>query len=213
MRPRSGAILTIVAGFVGLVLAASASHRPGAAAATSGPPSATPARSRALPIDWGSAGQQARSGVNERGRGINFKFIAANRAVINQITIPVLLPTDPNLAAGLRIFPNGDFYTVSTSAGGMSLVLTGGGRAFPLSPATAGVLPNGDLAARIPADGVVIEQTEAGIDASFTRFGAAYSIALECAKSHADPRCKTDAYVRGVIARLMVVVPTAGGGA
>ncbi len=123
----------------------------------------------------------------------------------------MLLPGDPGLAPELKIFPNGAFYTASSSASGMSVVITGAGRAFALAPGTARGLPQGELATRVPADGVVIEQTEAGVDASFSRFGASYSVALECAQSHNDPRCRDDAYVRGLVARMMVVMPTTGG--
>lgn len=213
MRPRSGALLIVAAGLAVLALATAVKPHAVAVAATAGPPSTSPARSRALPIDWPAANKQARVPVNGRGQRVNLRFIAANRAAIDQVTIPVLLPGDPDLAPALRIFPNGAFYTVSSSSGGMSFVLTGAGRAFPLAPGTAKALPGGELSSRIPTDGVVIEPTEAGIDASFGRYGATYSIALECAQSHADPRCKDDGYLRGVMARLMVVVPSAGAGA
>ncbi len=164
-----------------------------------------PGGSRPLAVDWTAVRRLANAPVNQRGQAVNAKFIAANRGGINSVTIPVLLPGEPDLAPGLRFFPNGDFYTVSSSSNGMSFVLSGAGRAFPLPPATARGLPNGSLKSRIPADGIVIEQTEAGIDASFNRYGAAYSIALECAKSHDDPRCKDAVYLRGVISRLVVV--------
>jgi hypothetical protein len=73
-------------------------------------------------------------------------------------------------------------------------------------PAAARRLPHADLRARIPTDGVVIEHTEFGLDASFSRFGAAYSISLECADP-TDRRCIDDAFVRGLISRLTVVIP------
>jgi hypothetical protein len=212
MRPRSWALLTVVLGLALIVLAVQVSHWRAADAATSGPSSTDPGRSRALAVDWTSANKQARVPVNERGARVNLKFIAANRAMIDQLAIPMLLPSEPDLAAGLRLFPNGAFYSLSSSANGMSFMMTGAGRAFPLSPGAAKGLPQGQLSSRVPADGIVIEQTEAGIDASFTRFGVAYSIALECAQNHNDTRCKDDTYVRGVIGRLMVVTPGAGGG-
>jgi hypothetical protein len=205
-------LLTVVGGVCCLALAASMRTEPGAVAATSGPPSTTPARSRALAIDWAAANKQARVPLNQRGQRVNAGFIAANRAAIDQVNIPVLLPGDPELGSSLRIFPNGAFYTVSASASGMSFVMTGAGRAFPLAPSTAKALPKGELAARMPGDGIVIEQTEAGVDASFSRYGATYSISLECAQSHNDSRCKDDSYIRAMIGRLMVVVPAGGGG-
>ena len=206
MRGRTGALLTVVAGAGALAIAASAQQQRQLAAAVA-PPS--PAQSRPMAIDWGAAQKEARSGVTERGRALNAKFIAANRAEIAKVAIPVLLPGDPDLAQNLRIFGNGAYYTASTSSNGMSCVLTGSGRAFPLSPRTVRALPRAGLADRIPADGVAIEGTEGGLDASFSRFGASYSISLEC-RTPTDPRCNDQSYVRGVIARLTVVIPGSG---
>ena len=203
MRPRTGALLTVAAGIACLALAVSAQPRLLARRAFL----PTPGQSTPMPIDWAVAGRMAKTGVNVRGQTVNAKFLIANKAAIDKVSIPVLLPGEPDLAPGLRFFPNGAFYAVSSSYNGMSFVLTGAGRAFPLSPVTARGLPTGDLSSRIPADGIVIEQAEAGIDAGFTRYGAAYSINLECAKKTFDPRCKDESYIRGVIARLMTVVP------
>ncbi len=165
-------------------------------------------QSRALAIDLKGAGVEAKGAPTQRGRRINLRFIAANQALIDQTTIPVLLPSEPPLARNLMIFPNGAHYAISSHSGGMSFHLTGHGRAFDLAPAAVRRLPRADFRARIPADGVVIEHSESGIDASFNRFGAAYSISLECADP-ADRRCNDEMFVRGLIQRLMVVIPGA----
>jgi hypothetical protein len=204
MHPLKGVLLIGTAVASGLWASASAQTRPSIFAAA---PPPRPGQSQPLPIDRASAAQAANSPVNARGRGVNSKFISANAPAINSIQIPVLLPGDPDLAPGLRIFPNGPFYTASSKSNGMSFVLMGSGRAFPVSPGAAKGLPGGSLAGRIPADGIVIDGSEAGINASFNRFGAAYSISLECANPKTDPRCNNPAYIRGLIGRLMVVVP------
>ena len=174
---------------------------------TNAPPRGGPGQSQPLAVDRTAAARMANSGVNTRGRAVDAKFISANAAAINSVQIPVLLPGDPDLAANLRIFPNGPFYTVSSKSPGMALVLIGSGRAFPLSPGAAKALPGASLAGRIPADGIVIDGSESGISASFNRFGASYSISLECALPMIDPRCTSPAYIRGVIARLTVIMP------
>jgi len=162
---------------------------------------------RLLALDMQGARTQARAPINQRGKAINLRFIAANKVLIDQISIPVLLPSEPPLAEHLRIFPNEAHYAISsTGQGGLSFHMTGHGKAFDLMPAAVRRLPHADLRARIPADGVVIEHTEFGLDASFNRFGAAYSISLECADP-ADPRCTNDGYIRSLISRLMVVIP------
>src|SRR4051794_9268424 len=127
MRPRTGALLTVAVGVVGLALAASA-QQPRLVATEEGPP--PPGLSRPLAIDWESVDRQRRSAVNERGLAVNAKFLVANRSEIAKIAIPVMLPIDPDMAANLRIFANGPFYSASSSSNGMSLVITGSGRAF-----------------------------------------------------------------------------------
>ena len=203
MTPRQAAMVLFAAGVAGIALAASAQQRPIFTAARS---PAAPGQSQPLAVDWKGASQQARGALNQRGQRANIKVIAANRAKIDTVAIPVLLPGDPDLAANLRFFPNGAFYTASSSSNGMSFVITGSGRGFPLGARTVRGLPGGDLKSRIPADGILIAQTEAGLDASFSRFGVSYSISLECA-SRTDTRCTDEGYVRGVIARMTVVVP------
>ncbi len=205
MRPRTGALLVVATGLATLALAASAQQQRSLAAARATP--AQPGQSRPLAIDWNAVDQQTKAGANIRGQAVGARMIAAHRAEIDQIAIPVMLPTDPDLTGNLRIFANGPFYTASASSNGMSLMLQGSGRSFGLSPRTARALPGASMASRIPADGIVIEQTEAGIDASWTRFGASYALALECAKSHADKRCADGAYAKGVIGRMVVVKP------
>ncbi len=208
---RAGAVVFLACWTAAAGLSLTASAQPTAGPFTSAPPPA-PGSSRPLAIDWGTAGRLRQSPVNERGRGVNAKFITANRAAIDQVQIPVLLPGDPDLAANLRFFPNGAFYAVSSRTTGMAFLLTGAGKAFPVPPGTARGLPGGSLAGRIPADGILIEHGESGVDASFSRFGAAYSISLACDNPAADPRCAGDAYIKGVIGRLAVVLPTSRGG-
>ncbi len=111
------------------------------------------------------------------------------------------------MLANARLFVHGDFFTLSLFDRGMSLVITGHARAFPLSDGAAGVLPSGGLAGVIPADGVVIEPGEAGLDADFSRFGAVYGVSLQCDDLDQDARCHDEGYVRSLISGLTVVLP------
>lgn len=174
------------------------------------PPRADPSAPQPLVVDWTASKRYAENG-NGRGGRVTAGFVAKNRGAIDSLSVPVLLPGDPDLVAGLRLFSHGDFYTVSTTAHGMTFLMTGHSRAYPLPPGAAKGLGRGGLAGRIPADGVVIEGNENGLNADFTRFGAVYSIALDCKDRLADPRCGSDAYVRGVIARMTVVTPAGRG--
>jgi hypothetical protein len=190
MRGRTGAFLTLAGGIGCLLLAAAAQEQRSQAA-----PLAAPAKP--VVIDWVGARQQAKADAPIRDRMLGAGFMAANQAVIAKITIPVLLPGDRDLARGLRIFPSGPGYTASSATRGMGFLLTGSGRVFALGPK---IMPN------LPVDGVVVSRTESGLDASFNRFGAGYSISLDC-KRPADSRCQDPTYLRGVVTRLAVVVP------
>ena len=192
-------------------LVAQAQRQVGAGPATAPAPTDG---SRPLAIDWPAAAAAQNAGVNRLNRSARAQFVGANRAKIDTMQIPVLLPGDPDLAAGLRFFPQGLDYVVSSNPPGMGFTLMGTGRAYPLGEGTAGGLGKGGLAARIPADGIVIRiegksSTEDGdgLSASFNRFGAAYTIQLDCDDHAHDPRCTDEAYVRGVIARLLAVLP------
>ena len=165
----------------------------------------------ALVIDWPAAVRAASSLENRLRFAGAGGFVVANRDTIDSLDLPVLLPPDPGLLGGAKLYAHGDFFTLSLSYQGMSLVLTGHARAFPLSAGAATMLPPEGLAARIPADGVVIEASEAGVDADFQMFGAVYGLALECEDLTEDPRCRDEGYVRGLISGLTVVLPAGGG--
>ena len=103
---------------------------------------------------------------------------------------------------------------MSSNPHGMGFTLIGTGRAYPLGEGTSGALGGGGLKARIPADGIVIRVPARsgrhdgdGLNASFNRFGAAYTISLDCDDHSHDPRCTDETYVRGVIFRLLAVLP------
>lgn len=171
------------------------------------PPSPEPGAPQPLAVNWVASKRYAEASSNSRGGHVTSGFVARNRAAIDSLSVPVLLPGDPDLVAGLRLYPHGDFYTISSTANGMTFLMSGHSKAYPLPPGAVKGLGRGGLGGRIPADGIVIEGNESGLGADFTRFGAVYSIVLDCRDRQADPRCGSDAYVRGVIARMTVVTP------
>jgi hypothetical protein len=171
-------------------------------------PAADPNTPQALPVNWAASSRYAQA---SKGGGRAAPFITRNRPAIDSLSVPVLLPGEPDLLANMRLFPHGDFYTVSSNGpNGLSFVMSGHSKAYPLPPGLARSL-RGGLKARIPADGILISETEAGRDAEFSRFGAAYAISLDCRLKQADPRCGDDAYLRGVISRLVTVNPAGRG--
>jgi hypothetical protein len=167
--------------------------------------------STALPIDWISARRSAGTYDNaDKLVGLR-PFIAANRADIDSLRLPVLLFADAGLNGQLRIFAHGDFYSLSSIGGGVAVTLTGYGRAYPLPASADTQLPSGGLRSRMPTDGLVIEAGEAGLDVDFNRFGAAYSLSIQCDEPEGDKRCSDQTYVRGLVDRMGVVIPGGGG--
>jgi hypothetical protein len=165
----------------------------------------------ALPIDWAGAARAAAAPQNRLRLAGARAFTDANRGDIDSLWLPLLLPGDPGLLAGARLFVHGDFFTLSLEDHGLSLVLTGHARAFPLADGPAKLLPPGGLSAVVPADGIVVEPGEASLDADFTRFGAVYGVSLQCADLDQDPRCRDEGYLRGLISSLTVVLPAGEG--
>jgi hypothetical protein len=174
------------------------------------PPDPTRDGAIALSIDWLGAYRDADLPDNRRRLDAIWRFVQANRSAIDSLSLPVLLPSDPALLADAEIYPHGDFYTLSLNARGLSLVITGHARAFPLSPSAAAQLPGQGLGALIPADGVSAGQSEAGFDASFRRWGAVYGLSIECATLEADPRCSDQTYLRGLMAEMAIAMPRQG---
>jgi hypothetical protein len=165
-------------------------------------------RPEVLHIDWAAARQaeQTQAPTSERAR----QFIVLNRAAIDQLRLPVLIPRDPDLASALRLVVHRDGYTVSAKLPELAFTLTGSHQAFRLPPNAVRRLPPGGLKSRLPANGILVEVTDSGVDVSQTRFGVNYSMSLECANGTRDRRCADASYVRGLISRLTVVVPANG---
>ena len=165
-------------------------------------------RPEALQIDWTAAHRAAQ--VQPRISGITLKFVNLNRKTIDELRLPLLIPSDSDLASVLRLFAHRDTYTVSAKLPKLAFTLTGSRHAFRLPPAAVRGLPPGGLKSRLPTDGILVEVTDSGIDVSHTRFGVNYSISLECADGPRDRRCADATYARGLISRLTVVVPAHG---
>ena len=110
------------------------------------------APSQRLQIDWTSAHHPERAPIYE----VNCRFFAADRKAIDK------MPSDPDLAAGLRLFRHGESHTVSSKTATMAFTLTRSGRAFRLPSNTAKTMPKGELTSLMPADGILIEHTRVG---------------------------------------------------
>lgn len=95
---------------------------------------------------------------------------------------PVLLPADPALRQNARVMETGAGHTVAAEASGLTMQITG-------LPAAGGKAP------------LYVQRTEYGVDASFGRGGALYSVTLTCAQAE-DRRCTDESFLRTLIAGL-----------
>lgn len=122
--------------------------------------------------------------------------------------LPMLLPetsdayTRQDMAErGLLVFPREHVYSATYHHDGMMFEVSGSRlvAATIEDPRVARVW----RALREP-DGLTLTETETGLAASFTRYGAAYEIQLHCVDPDSDPRCRDPETIRNVARRLVI---------
>jgi hypothetical protein len=121
---------------------------------------------------------------------------AAARERLRGVPVPVLLPAADAVGApdayGSATASRGErWYSVSLSVDGVGLSVFGTGQAAERPELQAVVPPAGDAPR--------VSRTHGIVQATFRRFGVAYSIDVECAAPRTDPRCTGDAYVLGLV--------------
>lgn len=130
-----------------------------------------------------------------------------SQAQLRPVHLPVLLPqtnaqvlTRDGGQPGVMLITRAAFYDASMSLDGMSVHL-GGNRRINHRRADPGMetMLNRGRA----ADGLRISRDEAGYTADFTRYGASYTVSIECS-SRTDPRCADEAAVRALVDSLVV---------
>ncbi|MEA1942748.1 MAG: hypothetical protein U9P68_10925 [Pseudomonadota bacterium] len=184
------------------------------------PSPATPDDPRVMPINWVEARQDARTQTQ-----FDTRAVAARRAprfpqpgnegaeAVTDTRLPVLIPSSNALGLGADpqtlLFPRENFYTLSIT-GADILVEVFGTR---LAHATA---PDDAAGRRLRAgdgDGYRVTATRYGQELSFNRYGAAYSITVECTRPEEDARCTAGDYVRRLADSLLIAAgrPDEGG--
>ncbi|MEQ8404010.1 MAG: hypothetical protein RKE49_02850 [Oceanicaulis sp.] len=131
-----------------------------------------------------------------------------SRANIRPVHMPVLLPgagpqaltTRPGGEPGLMLMTRAYFYDASWHEDGVS-VHVGGSRL--INHRGNDVARAAGLNRGRGGDGYRIVTNESGLTADFSRYGAAYTVTVECA-SASDPRCADEAYLRALLDRLIV---------
>ncbi|MCW5725072.1 MAG: hypothetical protein KIS81_08935 [Maricaulaceae bacterium] len=129
-------------------------------------------------------------------------------------SLPVLLPQPQTTIAQMGaapqvlLFPREHFYTASMSGGGY-LVEVFGTRLVHAPP--AGAMQRTPRLMAADPDRYLAVRTEGGWDINFTRYGAAYTVTLECDNPE-DARCATDTWAREIARSLLIAGGAPGPG-
>lgn len=150
------------------------------------------------PIDWDAAKLEAQSPSSERLSAL----VKLSEADQDRIGLPVLLPNREDLAGKTLVAPLDDLYTATFKEGAATVSITGS-KLISGTPSLPLGAPRGDR----------ISRTDTGLDLSFSRFGAAYLISIECPNPDRDPQCASDDYATALKNSLAVVTPRDGGAA
>ena len=181
---------------------------------------ASPDAPRTVAIDWTQAQGDARRQAIPLNQEITAARVApqlprpSNReaAQVTQTRLPVLVPNMAALsnspAPTVLLFPHADFYTLSISGDGLVIEVFGTRLAHAVAPDP---LSARQLQATDPDD-LRISATEYGQVADFNRYGAAYTVTLECDNPGTDARCADDELVRRLARSLLIVAGTPGEG-
>ena len=177
----------------------------------------------AMAINWGQAGEDIQRQAREYQRTStltaavqgNLPFARPTNpeaAAVTATTLPVLIPGTAALGldgnARVLLFPRPDFYTLSITAPGLVIEVFGTRLAHARTPDP---LSTRRLNAT-DGDGYRVGQTEYGRELSFNRYGAAYSITVECDQPETDTHCRNDAYIRQLANSLIIAAGTPDAG-
>ncbi|MBX2800775.1 MAG: hypothetical protein KTR31_24045 [Myxococcales bacterium] len=145
-------------------------------------------------IDWAAAFERQRIDVSG--------FSTKNRATLERSNVPVLLPSDPDLCTNLTVLAGEGWYTATLGPTERQIFVRGTRLATPRT------WTEEEKRALGADDAVRISRLDGLVSASFSLFGAAYSLELECTKGMDDPFCADDEAVK----RLVTSLGFAGGG-
>ncbi|MDB5470104.1 MAG: hypothetical protein JWR84_1664, partial [Caulobacter sp.] len=139
-------------------------------------------------VDWPAAiggARQSAGAANALGR--------LDRAAIDQTRLPILVPADPDLMAGARLYSFGDYYSITADRPGLGVSFTGTTSVVTL-PAKSPLAVDADAPEQL-----TIQRTVDGQLASFVRYGVLYTVEVRC-DAPADVRCRNETLVRQLTA-------------
>lgn len=159
--------------------------------APAAPPPAAPPGMTLQTIDWREAFKHPRLDPSA--------LPEAERAKLDGISLPVLIPEIPTMLSRALILHGGTWYTASLQDEGHSVYIRGTRASRTMAPLKI------DEERWGPETRPLLTRTHGVITVSFTWFGAAYSLEVECKAAMADPRCAEDDYAMGLVKDLKLV--------
>lgn len=169
----------------GLQIQGGATIRPGIATLTVG---------GRVQVDW----QGAVGGLRQSANSGESLAANLNREQVDQTAVPILLPQDPRLTAGARIYSFGDYYTITSNTAGGRISLSGTTAKVPMPASKPLKIESGP-------EMLTVQRTVDGQLASFVRYGVLYTVEIRC-DAAGDPRCADDNYVLGLVGKTKAVV-------
>ena len=157
---------------------------------------ASPQAPRTIAVNW----DQARADARRQG--------VANNQAAAAVRVAPEMPRPSNSEASVLLFPRTDFYTLSITGDGLVIEVFGTRLAHAVAP---DAVTARQLRATGP-DELRVSATEYGQVADFNRYGAAYSVTLECDNPQSDPRCADDVLVRRLARSLIIAAGSPGEG-
>lgn len=160
------------------------------------------AERKLMPIDWSGVREALRTKRLERAQ-IRQMSIAPNAV---QPSLPMLLPIEERIvAAAVSVFPQQDSYAASMRMGDVTVEVHGERRAMVLKPSDPMMrIFNAKNTARLAGADVpfALDKTEGGFDLTFSRFGAAYLVSIECRDAEHDERCLKPDFIRALAEKM-----------
>ena len=161
-------------------------------------PTATPGTARKLmPIDWNEVREAVRGQRLVRAK-IRQLTLAPNAT---QPSLPMLLPVEQRVAAAaVNVFPQQHSYAASMRMGDITVEVHGERRAVILQADDPMMRSIKSKSTALIAGANVsfsLDKSEGGFDLTFSRFGAAYLVTIEC-RNPEEERCVKPDFVRAL---------------
>ncbi|MEN0651446.1 MULTISPECIES: hypothetical protein [Hyphobacterium] len=170
--------------------------------------------SQQMPIDWDAArsdlAEQTGDPMEPVARPVPIRPVNATRDDLDAVSLPILLPDRTAVdfdGATARLFGRQGFYTASIEGDGVVIEVFGTRQRLTEAPDPAS---ERRLAEARDADGFIITPGEGSWDVAFNRYGAAYSVTVECGDPGAA-RCADPDYARNVARGLLIAGGQPGG--